>query len=65
MFSECSKWLELDPFYDWLDERQKIGKECKSSVEKVIQEAHEAIHSRTSRIMLDIAKKVLSLCCYS
>ena len=57
--SECSKWLELDPFYDWLDEKQKIGKKCKSSVEKIIQEAHEAIHSRTSCMMLDIAKEVL------
>ena len=57
--SECSKWLELDPFYDWLEERQKIGKSCKRSVEKIIQETQEVIHSCvTNNVMLEIKKKV-------
>jgi hypothetical protein len=54
--SECSTWLNLDPFYDWLDEKQKIGKKCKSLVEKIIQETHEAMCSCT--ITSEIAKTV-------
>ena len=57
--SECSKWLELDPFYNWLEEEQEVGEKCKSLVEKIIQEADEETHSCTHSIMLEIAKKVL------
>lgn len=57
--SECSKWLELDPFYDRLEEEQKIGKRCERLVEKIIQETQEVIHScATNNIMLEIKKKV-------
>ena len=51
--SECSKWLELEPFYDWLEEKQKLGKKCKESVEKIIQEAEKGIQNELSSAILD------------
>ena len=49
----------VNPFYDWLEEKQKLGKRCKSLVERIIQEADEEIQNCTNSIMLDIiAQKV-------
>ena len=57
--TECFKWLALNPFYDWLEEKQILGKRCKSLVERIIQEADEEIQNCTNSIMLDIiAQKV-------
>ena len=62
--SECSKWLVLDPFYDSLEKKQKIGKKCKSLIEKIIQEADVEMQNCTNSIMLDIiAEKVRNDIC--
>ena len=62
--SECSEWLNLDPLYDWLDEKQKIGEKCRSVVEKIIQENHEAMCNCiiTSEIAKIVCTSLLHLC---
>ena len=62
--SECSKWLNLDPLYDWLDEKQKIGGKCRSVVERIIQENHEAMCNCiiTSEIAKIVCTSLLHLC---
>ena len=62
--SECSEWLNLDPLYDWLDEKQKIGEKCRSVVEKIIQENREAMCNCiiTSEIAKIVCTSLLHLC---
>lgn len=56
---DCPRWLVLDQFYDWLEQEQKLGKKCKTLIEKVVRETGEEMQSYRSRILLDgIAKKV-------
>ena len=56
--SQCSRDLDLDPFFDWLEEKQKLGQKCKYLVEKICHEAEEEMGGIIRVIMFNIAKKV-------
>ena len=48
----------MDPFFDWLEEKQKLGQKCKYLVEKICHEAEEEMGGIIRVIMFNIAKKV-------
>ena len=56
--SKFEEKLELQSFYDWLEEEEKVGNRCKELVQKLLGSADEDIYNKMSKIMTEITEKV-------
>ena len=55
---ELPQKLELQTFYDWVEEEEKIGTQAKKLIDSLISSSDEDIANKTSHIVLQISRKV-------
>jgi len=55
---ELPQKLELQTFYDWVEEEEKIGTQAKKLINSVISSSDEDIANKTSHIVLQISRKL-------
>jgi len=55
---ELPQKLELQTFYDWVEEEEKIGTLAKKLIDSLISSSDEDIANKTSHIVLQISRKV-------
>ena len=55
---ELPKELDLQSFYDWVEEEEKIGTQAKKLIDSLISSSDEDISNKTSHIVLQISRKV-------
>lgn len=56
--SQFEEKLELQQFYDWLEEQEKMGNRCKELVRKLLRNTDDDIYNKMNKIMLEITEKV-------
>ena len=56
--SQFEEKLDLQSFYDWLEEKEKVGNRCKELVRKLLGNTDEDIYNQMNKIMLEITEKV-------
>ena len=56
--SQFEEKLGLQSFYDWLEEKEKVGNRCKELVRKLLGSADDDIFNKMNKIMLEITEKV-------
>lgn len=63
--SQIEEKLELQSFYDWLENEEKLGSAFKGVVNNLLQSADEDIYNKIDHIMLEITEKVSSRSSFS
>ena len=59
--SQFEEKLDLQSFYDWLEEKEKMGNRCKELVRKLLGSTDDDIYNKMNKIMLEITEKVCAI----
>ena len=59
--SQFEEKLQLQAFYDWLEEKENVGKRCRELVRKLLGNTDDDIFNKMNKIMLEITAKVLMI----
>ena len=59
--SKFEETLQLQSFYDWLEQEEKAGQRCRELVRNLLESADEDIYNKMNKIMMQITTKVCSI----